>query len=261
MTLSITTMFRNEAPYLREWIEFYRMQGVTKFYLYNNLSTDDWECVLLPYRMRDIVEVIDWPHPPGFDSAILNAIDHCMQRLKGRTGWLAVFDIDEFVFPLNGITLAETIQSYPQSWGAIGVSMTNFGAGEEVEWRDAPVIERFTWRPRESNHWNEWVKSIVNLSDPGLGPTGSGHHYRNAGGTFNELGVPIDGPKSPWQSSILRMNHYFTKSRGEWEKRHPVVTDGSTWPRNESRWSEVQDKDVDDRTIWKFLPELKRRLA
>ena len=39
--VSICAIFKNEAKYLREWIEFHKIVGVEHFYLYNNFSTDD----------------------------------------------------------------------------------------------------------------------------------------------------------------------------------------------------------------------------
>ena len=45
-------MFRNEAAYLKEWIEYHHLAGVEHFWLYNNNSTDQWQDVLQPY--------IDW---------------------------------------------------------------------------------------------------------------------------------------------------------------------------------------------------------
>jgi len=46
--LSICTIFKNEARYLREWIEFHRLVGVDHFYLYENRSEDDFAPVLAP---------------------------------------------------------------------------------------------------------------------------------------------------------------------------------------------------------------------
>jgi hypothetical protein len=40
--LSICAIFKDEAPYLQEWIEFHRLLGVEKFYLYNNNSRDNF---------------------------------------------------------------------------------------------------------------------------------------------------------------------------------------------------------------------------
>lgn len=40
--LALVSFFRNEARFLKEWIEFYRMIGVEHFYLYNHLSDDNF---------------------------------------------------------------------------------------------------------------------------------------------------------------------------------------------------------------------------
>jgi hypothetical protein len=34
--LSICAIFRHEAPYLREWIEFHKLIGAERFFLYDN---------------------------------------------------------------------------------------------------------------------------------------------------------------------------------------------------------------------------------
>lgn len=44
--LAVTAIFSDEARFLKEWIEYYQLQGVTKFYLYNNLSEDHYKKVL-----------------------------------------------------------------------------------------------------------------------------------------------------------------------------------------------------------------------
>ena len=47
--LSLCAIVKNEAPYLPEWIEFYKLVGVEKFYIYDNDSTDNTKEVLKPY--------------------------------------------------------------------------------------------------------------------------------------------------------------------------------------------------------------------
>lgn len=60
--LSICMIFQNDAPYLKEWIEFHRLQGVDHFYLFNNLSTDNYQEILDPYIKEKVVTLFDWPH-------------------------------------------------------------------------------------------------------------------------------------------------------------------------------------------------------
>src|SRR5262249_58542936 len=40
--LAVCAIFRDEARYLAEWVSFHRVQGVERFYLYDNRSSDDW---------------------------------------------------------------------------------------------------------------------------------------------------------------------------------------------------------------------------
>lgn len=47
--VSVCAIFKNEAPYLKEWIEFNRIVGVEHFYLYNNNSEDNYEEIIAPY--------------------------------------------------------------------------------------------------------------------------------------------------------------------------------------------------------------------
>jgi hypothetical protein len=264
-------MFRSDARYLKEWICFHELMGVSKFYLYHQgiqPSQDGWEKVLQPYIDRGLVDVKRWPYAfyhSGGRNAHIDANQNCIDRLKGQNGWLACIDSDEFLFSPRYDTVTEALSTLPESWGAVGVHWMMFGSSGKQEWEDAPVIERFTWRPNENSiaYWdlyNTWYKSIVRLNDPDLRTCGSEHGFTTRGGTYDEEGRVLTGEHGPLCSSLLRLNHYFTKSRKEWEERHPADFSGEVIPRSEERWAGVQAMDVDDRTIWKFLPALKERM-
>src|SRR5919198_6692821 len=81
--LSACTLYKDHAEYLREWIEFHRLVGVERFFLYDNESTDDHEEVLAPYVERGIVEVQPWPTPPsverGVPWSIIGAFNDCVR--------------------------------------------------------------------------------------------------------------------------------------------------------------------------------------
>lgn len=51
----VVTLFRNEGPYLVEWIEYHRLVGVDRFWLYDNGSTDDGPRRLQPYIAKGVV--------------------------------------------------------------------------------------------------------------------------------------------------------------------------------------------------------------
>ena len=189
MKLNLCCMFRDEERYIREFIEFHLMMGVEHFYLYNRMSTDGTMKVLQPYIEQGIVDVKYWPRV-GIDAqgreAYIDSHQDCIDRLRGRHEFLAMVDSDEFLFSPRCDTVTEALGIVPEHWGAVGVHWMMFGASDETEWRDAPVIERFTWRPLESNYFNRWYKSIVRLDDPDLNTLGSTHRYRTKSGTFND---------------------------------------------------------------------------
>ena len=69
---SICAIFKNEAPYLKEWIEYHLIFGVDHFYLYNVGSHDSFQSILKPYINKGLVTYIDWPEAliyPGDDQA------------------------------------------------------------------------------------------------------------------------------------------------------------------------------------------------
>src|SRR3954454_18594231 len=72
--LSICAIYRDEAPYLREWIEFHGLGGVERFFLYDNLSEDDHLSALAPYLEDGTVVLREWPAFPGQ----LEAYAHCL---------------------------------------------------------------------------------------------------------------------------------------------------------------------------------------
>jgi len=103
--LSATMIFQDEAPYLKEWIEYHKLVGVQHFYLYNNNSTDDYLGVLQPYIKDGIVELREWNY--AFDDNDLSKWNHiqcaaymdALEQCKKKTRWLMILDSDEFFVP------------------------------------------------------------------------------------------------------------------------------------------------------------------
>lgn len=114
--LSICAIFRDEAPYLKEWLEFHKLIGVERFYLFNNGSTDDYLTVLQAYIDQNEVELIDWPSPAGEDWTPYqeSAYQLCLEATQGITKWLAFLDIDEFIVPLRDNSLIEFLREHEE---------------------------------------------------------------------------------------------------------------------------------------------------
>ena len=105
--LSACAIYRNEAPYLREWIDFHRLVGVERFFLYDNGSDDEHRDVLARYR-GDLVVVREWDQSPGQ----LAAYEHCLAEHGSESRWIAFIDVDEFLFSPAGDSVADALRRY-----------------------------------------------------------------------------------------------------------------------------------------------------
>lgn len=91
--VSICGIFKNEAPFLKEWVEYHLMVGIDHFYLYNNNSEDNYMDVLSPYIERGIVEVKLWVQ----NHAQMSAYKDFYDNKRNETFWVSFLDIDEFI--------------------------------------------------------------------------------------------------------------------------------------------------------------------
>ena len=101
--LAVCAIYRDEGSYMREWIEFHRLVGVERFFLYDNRSSDDHREVLAPYVERGEVvvhEVAD--HDWSQETPQLAAYQHCIAEHAGEARWIAFIDLDEFLFSPTG---------------------------------------------------------------------------------------------------------------------------------------------------------------
>lgn len=137
---SICAIFRNEEKYLKEWIEYHLLIGVDHFYLYNNRSIDGFRKVLKPYVQQGIVTLIDWPdrigqedEESGFVWALAtqaSAYENAIHILgKGKTEWLALLNVDEFLVLGEQETMAEFLQGYKES-SAVAIESDCFDASK-----------------------------------------------------------------------------------------------------------------------------------
>lgn len=98
-TLAICAIQRGTSPYIQEWLSFYLIHGVSKFFLYDNSVLNSTENELFrdavkPFVEAGFVNVRIWSSK-GYDQ--LAAYNDCLDRGKVYYDWLAFFDIDEYL--------------------------------------------------------------------------------------------------------------------------------------------------------------------
>jgi hypothetical protein len=171
---AICAMFKNEAPWLKEWIVFHHdVLGFSHFYLYNNDSTDNYREVLQPFIEKGVVELIDWSssdpsHRLGEDPYWypfqIGAYNDCLRnRAMGKAKWVAIIDIDEFIVPVKG---AASFRSYMRGLdkrrkGSVKFSWRMFGTSDVWDLQPGELLtEKMVWRAADEHEWHNWFKSM-----------------------------------------------------------------------------------------------------
>jgi hypothetical protein len=221
--LSICAIYRDEARYLREWIEFHRLVGVEQFFLYDNLSIDNHREVLAPYVADGTVVLHDWPisYRPQRP-----AYEHCLRVHGDDSRWIAFLDVDEFLFSPDGASVPDVLRNY-ERWPAVVVHVAMFGTSGHKRPPDGLVLENYVHRmdvtreglPVFRGRW--WVKCIVDPKRTAGGHGAGAHGFQYTEGTaVDENEQPVERPFSDSISySRLRINHYYTKSEEEYAGR------------------------------------------
>jgi hypothetical protein len=124
--ISVCSIFKDEAKFLKEWIEYHLLVGVDHFYLYNNNSVDSYFNVLSPYLEKELVTIIYWPDclsenerdPHWALSTQLSAYEHAIYTFKNSTKWMVFLDVNEFLVPANK-TVRDVLRNFDQFPGVI----------------------------------------------------------------------------------------------------------------------------------------------
>jgi|SRR6187455_427762 len=213
--LSICAIFQDEGPYLKEWIDYHKSVGVDHFYLYNNESKDDCLIVLKPYISSGDVELVDWPDiwPEihfGYGCQPKAYMD-CINKCSGKTTWLAIIDLDEYLLPMKKGCLKKTLKKYYPHSAAIYVNWLQFGTGG-VNVGPGPILPYLTKCASKDNWWNRLGKTIVRpdvvegVEDPHFCKIISPFQYFNG-----DADMVLDHQH---HEKYLRINHYTY--RDEW---------------------------------------------
>ena len=209
--LSVCAIAKNEGPYFKEWIEWHQKQGVEKFYIYDNESTDCTKEVLAPFIESGVVE---YTYFPG-QKKQLAAYDDCFERHRLETRWLAVIDLDEFIVPMQYKDIPSFLRPL-EKFSVVEINWLCYGSGGAKTREPGGVMERFKRHSHPEHKLNTHVKSIV---DPRRVCTMTGCHEasRISGKAADSHGNPLKKGKVNRvpQQDIIRINHSAVKSYEE----------------------------------------------
>ena len=255
--LSVCAIVKDENAYLHEWLEYHKLAGVEKFFIYDNGSRVPIAETLAPDVASGRVIVHYFPGEARQTEAYMNCVLHC-----GRTStWVAFIDVDEFLVPKGVDDLRVLLREY-QAFGGVAVNWQTFGSSGHATRPVGLQVENFPMRGPVDFDWNKHVKTIARpttvLSAPNC------HYFRYKPGYYcvNENGglVP-EFFNAPPTARRFQLNHYFNRSRAEFvEKVARRAADGTQKRMEFFDIVERECNSVRDEEILRFVPAIKAAL-
>ena len=256
--LAVVCAVKNEGDDLLEWLHFHRLVGVDHFYLYDNGSTDN---------TRAVIESFPWPemityHFVEGEFGQMRAFSHAIDSYRNCSEWCAFIDADEYLFPTQAGSIKDVLAEVGSA-PAVAVHWLNFGSNGHDARPAGLCIESFTRRAPDDFPDHFIMKSIVRPDTivSYLHP----HQSLVLGCYVQEDGTPvfpIDGRCTVPKWNKLAINHYYTQSRQQLLKKRErgrPLGDGDPEKIRAMEFFTLRDRnDVEDATIQRFLPELKK---
>jgi hypothetical protein len=224
------------------------------------MSTDSPKNVLNPYIERGLVQLVSWPLPyenvHQWTEVQCLAYERALHWARGRTKWLAIIDVDEFLFSVRG-PLINVLKRY-EPYGGVAVNWQVFGTSNIAKIPDGRLIESLHLKAPQNVETNHHVKSIVRPER--VLSCGNAHSMTYYPG-FSQVdtdGIPFEGGLSPTvKIDPLRINHYTLRDE------HYLAT--QKIPRLEKWWGNSIDwkgkylgmNMIEDREVQNYASKLK----
>lgn len=212
--LTVLAIAKNELGAFPEWLAHYRAQGVNRFVIVDNGSTDG----SVPYlqSQSDVVVHKD----PTRHAQVLLYNKHAFHA--DESAWVLVVDLDEFMFGTVG-TIANVLARLPPTVGAVTVPWTMFGSNGHIAQPAVGIRAGFTRRqayPEEVSIETKYVFRPEAVHSLLIHTLYKRPRFITADEQLQPRELdPVDTPYAPQsearlQTAALRLNHYAIQS---WE--------------------------------------------
>lgn len=262
--VAVCAIFQDEAPYLKEWIEYHRLVGVEHFILHNHQSSDNYKEILQPYIQAGVVELKELSEPAleigAFNKLQCRAYNETVERCKGQIKWIAFIDIDEFLVPIQKRNLLDVLKDYEEV-GGLAVNWRIFGTSSlKCIPEGKLLIESLTRCTKAGYTLNRHIKTI-------LRPERASHFINPHDALYKEGFFQVNTDKMPFEnrfcpyvrSNKLRINHYWTRAEDYFfSKKIPRQKRWGGSPNPEILLQEMNEEE--DAEILRFVPALRKRL-
>lgn len=258
--LGVVAIIKDEASYIDEWISFHRLAGFEKIILYDNGSTDGTKDSVSRYVTDGILDYYWYPGRQLQCDVYNDAVNRYMNEIQ----YIAFIDIDEYLFPCQtGDTvygMIDKLMKRDTKAGGCVVNWLCYGSNGYDGRPMIPVIQAYTRRGEASFSVNRHYKSIVNPRRvfSFICP----HYPQYIRGTYavDTTGTIVTDETKEGDYTLLRINHYFTKSKEEYVLKMNRGKADRADKRDMSDFYRHDVNDIEDRAAIRFVEEV-RRLA
>ena len=235
MKLGIAAIFKNEKPYIIEWLAYHRLVGFDKFFIADNISDDGSTELLKSLDAAGLITRVPFPTIDGKGPQV-PAYNKILKKYGSQVDLLAFIDADEFIVPATGDSVRPSLEKLvmDETVGAVGVNWSIYGSSGHMEFVDKPVIERFTYRARKTTGVNRHIKTLVKpafcekMLNPHKAVLTKGNYVKADGSLFDFYEKNIHGSSEFIDWEPLRINHYVIKSFDEFKNRKQRRGRGTT---------------------------------
>lgn len=227
MKILLCCIGRLENAYIKEFVEYYKILGVTNICLFDNNydGEEDFNDVIGDYIKDGFVILKDYRNRKVCQ---LDAYNECYKTYGGEYDWIAFFDIDEFMFINCNKTIGEYL-ARPEfnEYDMLHINWLLFGDGGQLRNDGRYLLHRIT-QPLDINHSTEYkfpdnfhVKSIIRGGLKEVLWTCTPHTPVCNIKCCNSFGILCDG-NSPFVGYDFRnagIRHFTTKTAEEYAQK------------------------------------------
>ena len=286
--ISLCMNFKDEGPYLKEWVDFHLCTGIEHFYLFDNASTDGGSEILKPYRDAGIVTL----HTSEKNPIKPMAYEYTLKTYGNDNRWIGFLDCDEFLVPAKIDDVKEILEEF-EKYPALAVNWKLFGAAGKKKKPPGMVTENYLLRRDEKKNTEHpayhpsHIKSLVDpqktipsfvnphyfLYNPfpcfPKAPVAVNENHKSVDGNSTMFTVSDAGCAQAFSPEVsyekIAVNHYWCKSEEEFLGRKlqkPRDDNGHNRDDEQGRKEfELYNKlsnSIKDQTALKFLEKMNK---
>ena len=208
---------KNQHADVDEWIDYHALQGVGKFYIYDDDSRPSLQ-PMLQHRIDSgliAYHALGASHRHILSAPQMHVYDQCLSDYGPRHRFMAFIDLDEFLFLRDvNMSLPELLQEY-ESYGALGANWVMFGSSGHAHRPSGRTLESF-WKCVDVRH----VKIIANTAYVQHAINPHQFSYRDGKSAVDENFELINGfSTTSHHSARIAVYHYVLKSRQEFQEK------------------------------------------